>query len=94
MFETDPEARLLDDEVESWKPFVDALRSEDREVAKRMIQKAYRFAGAVESSRKRYVVEPFFLSLLVAQEGQISWLESELATLREEIEAWKKKAGY
>lgn len=94
MLETDSEAKLLSAEVESWKPFLDALRAEDREVARRMIQRSYRFAAAVELSRKRYVVEPFFLSIMVAQEEQISWLESELASLREEIEAWKKRAGY
>jgi len=85
--------RLLRDEVESWRPFLDALRADDREIARALIERCWRFAGAIEASRKSYLVEPFFLTLLLAQEERIRWLESELKRLSEEIAVWKSKDG-
>lgn len=94
MFKTESESKLLKDEIESWKPFVDALRAEDRAIAKELIERCWRYAPAIESSKKKYLVEPFFLAILLIQEKRIGWLESELKLLREEIDVWKSKAGY
>ena len=89
-----PKARSFRGEVESWKPFIDALRADDREVARSLMQRCWRFEDAIESSGKSYLVEPFFLSLLVTQEEKIRWLESEMKRLAEEIRAWKSRGGY
>jgi len=94
MQETEPIAKLLKDEIESWKPFIDALRGEDRAIIKELIEKCWRYAPAIESSKKKYFVEPFFLTILLTQEQRIRWLESELKLLEEEINVWKSKGGY
>ena len=93
MLETEPITKLLKDEIESWKPFVDALRAEDRAVVKDLMEECWRYASAMESSKKKYMVEPFFLSILLILGRKVGWLESEVQLLREEIDVWKSKAG-
>jgi hypothetical protein len=85
---------LLGDEIESWRPFIDALRAEDRDILRDLIEKCGRFVDAIESSKKRYLVEPLFLTILLVQEEQIRWLESELEALRKESSGWKSKDGF
>jgi hypothetical protein len=82
--------RLLREELESWRPFVEALRSEDRQVAREMMERCTRYVEAIEASGKEYLTEPFFLSVLLVQEKQIRAFEAELSTLRGEAEAWKR----
>jgi hypothetical protein len=93
MLETEHKIRLLKDEVESWKPFIDALRAEDREIARQLIERCWRFADAIESSKKKYLVEPLFMTILLIQEERIRWLQSEFRALKAEIESWKLRAG-
>ena|SRR5208282_1884570 len=86
--------RLLKAELESWRPFVEALRFEDRQVAREMMERCTRYAEAIEASGKEYLTEPFFLSVLLTQEKQVAGFEAELEKLRGEVEAWKRsKAG-
>lgn len=94
MLETEHTTNLLKDEIESWKPFTDALRAEDREMLKDLIEECWRYASAIESSKKKYLVEPFFLTILLILEKKVRLLESELKVLREEIDLWRSKAGY
>jgi hypothetical protein len=82
--------RLLREELESWRPFVEALRLEDRQVARDMMERCTRYVEAIEASGKEYLTEPFFLSVLLVQEKQIRAFEAELSTLRGEAEAWKR----
>ncbi|MDA4121931.1 MAG: hypothetical protein OK456_01975 [Thaumarchaeota archaeon] len=82
--------RLLRRELESWVPFIDALRFEDRKVAREMMERCTRYVEAVEASGKEYVTEPFFLSVLLTQERQIAAFEGELEKLRGEVQAWKR----
>ena len=90
MLETEPTPKLLKDEIGSWKPFIDALRAEDRAIVKDLMERCWRYAPAIESSKKKYLVEPFFLTILIEQEKKIRWIEYELKRLREEIDVWKK----
>jgi hypothetical protein len=86
--------RLLREELESWRPFVEALRFEDGQVARDMMERYARYVEAIEASGKEYLTEPFFLSVLLVQERQIRAFEAELERLRGETEAWKRsKAG-
>jgi bacterioferritin (cytochrome b1) len=94
MLETEPVVSLLRTEMESWRAFLEALRADDRAVARRMMERCYRFSPAIESSGKTYAVEPLLMTILLTQEERIGWLESELGRLKEEIGIWKKKAGY
>ena len=82
--------RLLREELESWRPFVEALRLEDRQVARDMMERCTRYVEAIEASGKEYITEPFFLSVLLVQEKQIRAFEAELRTLRGETETWKR----
>lgn len=87
--------RLLKKELESWRPFVEALRFEDRQVARDMMEKCTRYVEAIESSGKEYLTEPFLLSVILAQERQIASFSTELERLRGEVEAWKRsRAGF
>jgi hypothetical protein len=86
--------RLLKQELESWRPFVEALRFEDRQVARDMMEGCTRYVEAIEASGKEYLTEPFFLTVLLAQERQIAALEADFERLGGEVEAWKlSKAG-
>jgi hypothetical protein len=73
--------RLFELEVESWRPFLDALRQDDRQIALELIDECRKFAEAMESSGKGYLVEPFFLSILIAQEKRIKAVEAEMLQL-------------
>ncbi len=79
-----PSVRLLREELESWKPFLNALRGEDREIARKMFEECWRFVSAIESSGKTYLVESVFLTILLIQQTKIKWLESEVNLLRKE----------
>jgi uncharacterized small protein (DUF1192 family) len=91
--DTDVVVRLLKKELDSWRPFLDALREDDKEVGRKLLARVWKYEEAVESSGKPYLVEPFFISVLLVQEERITALESELERLGKELEAWKQRAG-
>ncbi len=84
---------LLKNEIDSWKPFIEALRESERNVVNDLIKKCWGFSNAIQSSKKNYLVEPFFLTILIVQGDQIRWLSTEVRRLREEIDVWKSKDG-
>jgi hypothetical protein len=93
--------KLLRQELESWRPFVEALRFEDRQVARQMMESCWRYIEAIEASGKDYVTEPFFLTLLTVQERRLRTLELEFEKMEGEVRSWasstekkKKKAGF
>ena len=85
--------RLLRQELESWRPLIEALRFEDRQVARQMMESCWKYVEAIEASGKDYVTEPFFLTLLLVQERRLRVLEDEFEKLRSEAESWRQKAG-
>ncbi len=95
MLETNSKSvvNLLKNEIDSWKPFIEALRESERNVVNDLIEKCWRFSSAIQSSKKRYLVEPFFLTILLVQGDQIRWLSTEVRRLQEEIDVWKSKDG-
>jgi len=95
MLKTSPEAttRLLRHELDSWRPFLEALHEDERRAFRDLLEKIWRYSEAIESSGKTYLVEPFFLSILLTQEEHIAFLQDELQELRGEVEAWKSAAG-
>ncbi len=85
--------RLLKEELESWRPFIEALRFEDRQVAREMMESCWRYVEAIEQSGKDYPTEPFFLTVLLMQERRLRGFEAEFEKLKGEVEAWRLKAG-
>jgi len=79
------EVFLLKKEIESWKPFENSLREEDREIFRELIRKCWRYSTAIESSEKEYLIEPFFLTILLIQQRAINQLQSQLDQFKEEI---------
>jgi hypothetical protein len=73
------QASQLDEEIESWRGFPWALRKEDRELWDAMINEVRdRFGEAVEKSGRTFTTDPFFMALLLAQQGMIKHLQREL----------------
>ena len=93
MIEEKVSVRLFKEELESWRPFIEALRFEDRQVAREMMESCWRYLEAVEQSGKDYLTEPFFLTVLLMQERRLRGFEGELEKLKGEVEAWKSRAG-
>lgn len=85
--------RLLKHELDGWRPFVDVLRADERQAFRDLLEQVWRYSEAIESSGKTYLVEPLFLSILLTQEERITFLQDELAKLKEEIGERKPKAG-
>ena len=85
--------RLLKEELEGWRPFIEALRFEDRQVAREMMESCWRYAEAIEQSGKDYLTEPFFLTIMLMQERRLRGFETEFEKLKGEVETWKSKAG-
>jgi hypothetical protein len=86
--------RLLKHELDDWRPFSDSLHADERQGFRDMLEKVWRYSEAIQSSGKTYLVEPFFLSILLTQEERIAFLQDELVRLKEEIEERKPKAGF
>jgi len=86
--------RLLKEELESWRPFIEALGFEDRWVAREMLESCWRYAEAIEQSGKDYLTEPFFLTVLLVQGRRLRGFEAEFEKLKAEAKAWKSKAVF
>jgi hypothetical protein len=72
----------FDEEIESWRGFLWALRKEDLELWKAMIGEVRDdFAEAVAKSGKPLTTDPFFMALLLAQQKMITQLQNELKSL-------------
>jgi hypothetical protein len=81
------ETSQLDEEIESWKGFPWALRKEDLELWNAMIKEVQeQFRDAVEASGKDFTTDPFFMSLILAQQKTIKSLETEIKSLRKPSE--------
>jgi hypothetical protein len=79
------QASQLDEEIESWRGFPWALRKEDRKLWDAMINEVRdRFGEAVEKSGRTFTTDPFFMALLLAQQGMIKHLQREVRAFRVE----------
>lgn len=72
----DKKAKLVD-EADSWRSFAEALRSEDRQLLRRMLEKIWTFKDAVENCKEGYETEAFLLSLLISQQKTIDLLDQK-----------------
>jgi len=78
--------RRLKEEIDSWRPYAEALRQEDREVFKEMMNGvAASYNLAIERAERGYDTEAVMMSILLNQQKTISWLSNLLKKrIREE----------
>ena len=77
----------LKDEIESWAPFLESLKPEDKELFKEMIQRSWDYVDSVEICSEEHITESFLISLLVSQQKKINFLANQVTTnLHKEID--------
>jgi hypothetical protein len=70
-----PDKDILPREIESWRGYAQALRMEDRRLFERMLERCYRYAGAVNAKPEALSTEALLMSILLEQEKEIERLE-------------------
>jgi hypothetical protein len=81
----DPVSPRLKQEIDSWRPYAEALRQEDREVFREMmndISAGYR--EAIDMAERGYDTEALMMSILLRQQKTIIWLSALAKRLQEE----------
>jgi hypothetical protein len=72
-------------EIDSWRPYVDALREEDRLVFREMINSvSSSYAEAIERSERGYDTESLLMSIVMSQQKTIIWLSNILRKIQDE----------
>ena len=78
-------ARRLKEEIDSWRPYAEALRQEDREVFREMLNSvAALYNEAIDRADRGYDTEAVMMSILLNQQKTINWLSNFLKRIREE----------
>jgi hypothetical protein len=78
-------SRRLKQEIDSWRPYAEALRQDDREVFRDMmneISSGYR--EAIDMAERGYDTEALMMSILLKQQKTINWLANLARRLQEE----------
>lgn len=78
------EPSKLKEEIDSWIPFLKFLASEDRQLFKDMIEKAWNYSDSIETCQPERTTEAFLLSLLVSEQRTINSLSSQIQIMREQ----------
>lgn len=86
MIDSDPATTKLQDEIATWQGFAEALRADDREAFKEMLNQAFSYAPAFVKARKPNATEVLFISLLLSQHKTLRWLARTLQRLKHENE--------
>ena len=78
-------AHRLKDEIDSWRPYAEALRKEDREIFREMLNSVSASYGeAIDLADRGYDTEAVLMSILLNQQKTINWLSNFLKRLKEE----------
>lgn len=78
-------SRRLKEEIDSWRPYAEALRQEDREVFRDMLNGVgASYSEAVDRAERGYDTEAVMMSILLSQQKTINWLSNFLKRMREE----------
>ena len=67
----------LDIEIQSWKGFERALRTDDREAYERMLDACRNHASAGSNATRPEMFEPMVMSILLEQQKRLIRLEKE-----------------
>jgi hypothetical protein len=74
-----PEENILTKEIESWRVFVDGLKSEeDKKLFLKMLEKCHKYSVAINANGKSFPTEPLIMALLLEQPKMIDWLENKI----------------
>jgi len=72
-------------EIDSWRPYIEALREEDRLIFRDMINSvSASYTEAIERSERGYDTESLLMSIVLNQQKTIAWLSSVLRRINDE----------
>jgi hypothetical protein len=72
-------------EIDSWRPYAEALRQEDREVFRDMMNEiSSGYMEAIDMAERGYDTEALMMSILLKQQKTINWLANLSRRLQEE----------
>jgi len=62
-------------EIDSWRPYVEALREEDRQIFREMMNSVSgSYREAIDNSERGYDTEALLMSIILNQQKTINWL--------------------
>ena len=83
---------ILTGEIESWKGFEDALRTqEDRVLFKRMLNDCYKYSTAINAKGELFPTEAVLMSLIFQQQKMIDWLIVQISWFKRSYNSRSKK---
>ena len=78
-------SRRLKQEIDSWRPYAEALRQDDREVFRDMMNEiSSGYSEAIDMAERGYDTEALMMSILLKQQKTINWLANLARRLQEE----------
>jgi hypothetical protein len=77
----------IEDEINRWKSFAKALRTEDREAFEALMDACRSYASAGSNATKPILFEPMVMSILLFQQKRIRQLEKKLNALQQPKES-------
>jgi hypothetical protein len=76
----------IEDEINRWKGFEKALRTEDREAFEALMDACRSYASAGSNSTQPILFEPMIMSILLFQQKKIKQLEKKLDAIQQSKE--------
>lgn len=73
----------LEDEIRRWNGFAKALRNEDREAFKTLMDACRSYASAGSNAVQPIVFEPMIMSMLLSQQIRLQRLQKELDAVKQ-----------
>jgi hypothetical protein len=81
-----PHEDILTQEIESWKGFVESLRTEeDRDTFMKMLNDCYKYSKAISAKGQPFSTEPVIMSLLFSQHKLIEWLKEQVRKPKQRV---------
>ena len=72
-------------EVDSWRPYAEALREEDRTIFREMMNSVLSsYKEAIRSAERGYDTESLLISILLDQQKTINWLSRIVNRMKKE----------
>ena len=75
---------LIAKEIEGWRPFGDALRAEDRELYRKMMDQCCEYLPAMEVKASTFPNEALFMGIIFLQHKIIQQLVTKVQKLEQE----------